>query len=497
MSRLPDLVTLAQYGTTGVIIATLIVIGVMLTLPKTKRTSDKQLLMLLLFFCVVVLVSFFTGYVERNGGPSVFIATIKNSTKAILPDNNNIFSMTVKDDQHLSTQHVFYISRPQLKTGDTLHFALQNPQGVGPTHNAWVCFTKEPGTYTEKQISSDNSAINDDISLIPDGPNGQLECGPPGTKTGQAFNIWWALTAAFAAEMPSAKYIYTPSELAGLCNWQTVDPSSSGTTLVICDATALTTQNPNSDQLSLYIKALQNERTDVGTKASALNKMSRLTEDQKGALFGAEKIHAANCDDEEAYSSLSYSEPIALTLFDLARSSDREVKAGATQAAESLDAIGQFANFIARGQSECRNRWMLRLTTGQAQAVFDFLSKAGMPAAELEKLDTKTPDPLRTVIRPTATADGDLYRVEAKIPADDPSLRCAAKVYRLVNMQDIPGASPTSTSVSPDAQDKEFILLKNKFSNKTRVVGWYSKIFQRDILVGMHRCNVPATAIYF
>jgi hypothetical protein len=132
---------------------------------------------------------------------------------------------------------------------------------------------------------------------------------------------------------------------------------------------------------------------------------------------------------------------------------------------------------------------MLRLTLSQAQSIAGLLGKAGLPSAAIDELDSHTADPLRTILRPTATPDGDLYRVEAKLPADDPSLKCAANVYRSVNMQEIQGVAP------PEQQDREFALLKSRFLNKSRIVGWYNKIFQRDLLVGLHRCKISAAAI--
>jgi hypothetical protein len=175
----------------------------------------------------------------------------------------------------------------------------------------------------------------------------------------------------------------------------------------------------------------------------------------------------------------------------LARSSDNAIKNLSIKAIEQLNAESEFAEFVKSTKPECRDAWMFRLTTVQAQSIVGLLTKAGLPHDEIEKLDVGTDDLLRTILRPTATSDGDLYRVEAKIPADDATLKCIAEVYRSVNMQEIQGTSTT------EGLAKEFAFLKSRFSNKIRVVGWYSKIFQRNLLVGIHNCKVPARAIYF
>ena len=482
MDWLKGLLGLTQYGTTGVIIATIVVVGAMLTILKGKQASTVQLLMLLVFFALVVFVSFGGQYLT---GPWVFIATIQNSTKPVIADKHTIYSMTETDsDTLLLTQIVFYVSPTAINPGETLHFPLLEPQKGRTAAQAWVCFAKEAKSYSEEPIGLGAG----DIRLVPVGPVDNHFCGPAVKKESAVPGLLRLIPSAFAAESVTAKYIYTPSDAQGLCNWQSDSPPLKGTTLVICDENALTTDKPSPDQLSLYIKALQNERTDGGTKASILSKLAALAEDQKNALVSSQGFGEA-CDDETAYPDPSYSEPIALTLFDLARSSDQEIKNLSNKVIEKFNAGNLFANFIKVAKPECRNPWMLRLTLSQAQSIAGLLGKAGLPSAAIDELDSHTADPLRTILRPTATPDGDLYRVEAKLPADDPSLKCAANVYRSVNMQEIQGVAP------PEQQDREFALLKSRFLNKSRVVGWYNKIFQRDLLVGLHRCKISAAAI--
>src|ERR1700744_392742 len=96
MDWLRDLLGLAQFATSGVIIATLLVVGAMLTLLKGKRASTPQLLMLLVFFALVVFVSFGGQYLT---GPWVFIATIQNSTKSIAADKSLIYAITEKNKE--------------------------------------------------------------------------------------------------------------------------------------------------------------------------------------------------------------------------------------------------------------------------------------------------------------------------------------------------------------------------------------------------------------
>jgi hypothetical protein len=440
------------------------------------------------FFALVVIVSFGGQYLT---GPWVFIATIQNSTKPVIADKRTIYAMTEKDSETLLlTQYVFYVSPTAMNPGETLHFPLVEPQKGRTSAQAWVCFAKELKSYSEEPVGSGEG----DIRLVPVGAIDTHFCGPAVKKESVLPGLLRIIPSAFAAESVTASYTYTPSDAQGLCNWQSDSPPLKGATLVICDENALTTDKPSPDQLSLYIKVLQNERTDGGTKASVLSKLAALAEDQKSALISSQGFGEA-CDDETAYPDPSYSEPIALTLFDLARSSDQEIKNLSNKLIEKFNAENLFADFIKRAKPQCRNPWMLRLTSSQAQSIAGLLGKAGLPPAAIDELDSHTADPFRTILRPTATPDGDLYRVEAKLPADDASLKCAAKVYRVVNMQDIKSATPTGTSTSPSQQDEEFALLKSRFLNKSRVVGWYSKIFQRDLLVGLHRCKISAAAI--
>jgi hypothetical protein len=157
---------------------------------------------------------------------------------------------------------------------------------------------------------------------------------------------------------------------------------------------------------------------------------------------------AAYCDDEKSYPDQKYAEPITLTLFDLARSSDRQTSMLAQQAMDRLQAELIFSEFISKGAPECRNQWLLRLEANQAKAVLDILRSRGLPPAELGALDVGTPNTWRTIIKPTATPNGDLYRVVAKIPSGDTELSCLSKVYRLVNMQDGTAVKPKQKNLN-------------------------------------------------
>jgi hypothetical protein len=247
------------------------------------------------------------------------------------------------------------------------------------------------------------------------------------------------------------------------------------------EAVVQNSSDPATEQLRSYVVALQDARTNAATKIGVLRKISSLTDSQSQA-FVALAPSPADCNDDK------YAEPLALTLIDLARSNDRQLSALAQQTIEKLQAKSLFADFILRQPPECRGQWVLRLETAQVEDLLDVLKSKGVPTAELERLDVKTPDIWRTIIRPTATSEGDLYRVAAKIPSDDAKLKCLAAAYRsrFVDMQD-------GTQNSADPLQKEVELLKG-LVNQTRTVGWYYKLFQRDLLVGAHRCNVEAVA---
>ncbi len=124
------------------------------------------------------------------------------------------------------------------------------------------------------------------------------------------------MTAAYAAQETPTKYTYTPSDVSGLCKWQTDDPRKRAQRWSFATAnTVPSTENPTTDQLSLYIRALQDERTNAGTKASTLKKLGQLTEDQRKALISSDNAREAFCDNEELYPNPHYYEPLALTLF--------------------------------------------------------------------------------------------------------------------------------------------------------------------------------------
>jgi hypothetical protein len=197
--------------------------------------------------------------------------------------------------------------------------------------------------------------------------------------------------------------------------------------------------------------------------------------------------HAAYCDNQQAYPDPDYKEPLALTLFDQARSTDPLIAAAAAQAIEKLQAEARFAFFwraasLSAGTPGCFGS----TRRGRKRS----LQCSVRTASPLPSRVHWTPDAMRTIIRPQVTPNGDLYRVQVSIPdSDAAALTCLAKVFRLVNIQD------DAATVSPPADvDKEFDVLKTRFAGKTRYVGWYSKIFQRDLLVGAHQCGTAASA---
>lgn len=210
MPSVHDLLELVRYGTTGVIIGILVVIAAVLRANGAKP-SDKQFLMLLLFFGAVLVTSVVTGYLDRSSGPWIFVATIQNVTKPIHADKTTLYEITEKDDQNLSTQHIFYISHSQKREGDTLRLPVLDPQPGRASHTAWACFTKEPDSYTEEQVSLDSGGVTGDVSLTPNGSGNPRRCLPDGTKTAQAVDYVSIMTPAYAAQETPAKYTYTPS----------------------------------------------------------------------------------------------------------------------------------------------------------------------------------------------------------------------------------------------------------------------------------------------
>jgi hypothetical protein len=284
------------------------------------------------------------------------------------------------------------------------------------------------------------------------------------------------LPAWFFARVPSTPKSSSDTSVSGTASEHQVAATDSASA------------EPATEQLKAYITALQTEKTDAATKERVLRKILSLDDSQNQALLALSP--SADCGDEKLYDDPKYSEPIALTLIDLARSSDHQTSTLAQQAIDKLKAKSLFADAILKGRPECRSRWILRLEVAEARALSDILKSKGLPSAELEALDLRTPDNWRTIIKPTPTSEGDLYRVIAKIPSDDGKLKCLASVYRLVNVQD----EAASANVA-DPLRKEFELLK-AMANQPRTVGWYNKIFQRDLLVGAHQCNVEAVATH-
>jgi hypothetical protein len=480
-----DFVPYAKYGTVGVILAALVVSAILIGLLK-RRPSDREILMVLGFLTVAILIAFGTDFVKPNG-PWIFVGTVQNITKLVHPDNSISYAYSKQDDDNSTIEYVFYVSHTEIKEGTNLHLPLIEPQPGQATHVARFCFTKEPTSYSE--VVQDNG----DVWWEPNGPSRPATCAPPNPKTG-ALNIVSSALAAPAperiaqAEPQTSNFTYTTSDVPGLCRWQSRTPAIVGQTFVICDPSVLSAPEPGPQELKVYVTALQEERTDAGTKTSVLKRLLDLSGAQQQILNQISSPQAFFCDDQQAYPDQDYKEPLALTLLDQARSTDSLIKTVAGQAIQKLQAEAQFADFLARGKPECRGPWVLRLELLQAQRVVGMLGSHGVPAAEISALDVQTPDQMRTIIRPQATPNGDLYRVQAPIPADDATLMCLAKVYRLVNIQD------EAAGVADPAQaiQKEFALLKARFAGKTRSVGWYSKIFQRDLLYGTHQCKVQA-----
>jgi hypothetical protein len=477
----------AQYGTIGVILATLVLCGYMIV--AKRRPSDRQMLALIGFFIVAILFASGTQFLFDRNGPWVFVGTVQNSTRQLYPDNSTLYAFFRIDEQLLTTEFVFYVTHKEIKEGASLPLPLLEPQpGDKTKHFAWVCFTREPNSYDEKSLASG------DIQFVPHG-NTRSPCGP---ENANASSLLVSSASAGAlrqqfVQMPTTPtpidFLYTQSVVPGLCNWRSTSPSVSGTTLVICDKNVLTKDDPGTEELKTYVVALQKEQTDTATKVSVLKKLLSLSEPQRQRLLTLPPTEAY-CDNEKAYPDEQYAEPIALTLLDLARSSDRQTSALAQETIEKIQTQSSFSNFLLKGAPNCRNQWLLRVEGKQAEDLLNILRSKDVPSAEADALDVKTPDNWRTIIKPTATSNGDLYRVVAKIPSEDDKLNCLAKVYRLVNMQD--------GTASPDAAEavrKEFQLLKG-IANQSRTVGWYNKIFQRDLLVGAHQCGVEAVATH-
>ncbi len=341
-----NLIDFARYGPIGVILVALGVSAGLFARYKT-RPSDRQLLMYLIFFVIAILAAVVGDLLDRLTGPWVFVGAIQNNSRQILADNSNLYVFRQKDADDVPIMYVFYISREKIRDGDPLPLPLLEPQqqlGQDQHHSAWVCFTRQPNSYTEKVL------LSGDVQFEPHGAGHRL-CGPPEPITGapKPIRVPWNIVSPgnaatitstkhdnvqFAAQEPS--FVYTTSSVVGLCKWQSTNPPVVGTTLVICNPEVLATSNPGEQELSLYVAALQNELTDAGTKASVLKKVMGLTEDQQTTLFNIPTQHAAYCDNEQAYPDPAYSEPLALTLFDLARSTDRQISVLATRAIDKL-----------------------------------------------------------------------------------------------------------------------------------------------------------------
>jgi hypothetical protein len=451
---------------------------------------------MVLTFLVVAIVFAFGADELKPRGPWVFVGYVQSPTKLVWADGNYSFRFLREiPEDNTTIETVFFVGHGEMKEGGSLRLALMpDPQpqaGLTKHHDAWVCFTREPTSYTEIPLDSG------DVKWLPNGVPQPKSCEPARPTTSALGIVAPALAEASAervAQAETSDFIYTPSDVSGLCRWKSKAPPVDGQSFVICEPSVLTTKDPGPRELGAFVAALQEERTAAVTKTSVLNRLSSLTPDQLQRLYQTpppnrgSPASAAYCDDQQAYDDRDYSEPITLTLFDQSRSTDRVLAASAELVSEKMQAEALFADFLARGKPECRNQWVLRLDLPRAQRVVDMLGVLGVPVAEINAIDVQTPDPMRILLRPQATVNGDLYRMQASIPADASKLMCLAKLYRLVNIQD------DAASVSPPGDvDKEFEILKARFAGKVRSVGWYSKIFQRDLLFGAHECGVSAT----
>jgi hypothetical protein len=193
------------------------------------------------------------------------------------------------------------------------------------------------------------------------------------------------------------------------------------------------------------IRALQDERSQVGTKINILDKLS---------LLDAASLRAY-------LTARTAKEPVAITLVDLSRHADRELAFKAQRLLAKADLDGILVGQLAAPDKQARDaaaQTLMRLEQPRALKIID-AAKSAPPAQIAEVKRQIAAQPAVEMPIPTGSPNGDRYYMNiAWSPANPEIGRCVADAFLAGPPVEAPAIQPNGVPV-----------------NSELLVFWYSK----------------------
>ena len=216
------------------------------------------------------------------------------------------------------------------------------------------------------------------------------------------------------------------------------------------------------------VPILQQERTDIGTKIAALDKLNSLKKEE--------------IDDFINYSTPK--EPFALTLLDLTRHSDPELSFKATKLTRKFFNMNSYAiQGLMSDESDYREntvKVLYRIELQRAQSIMKALpDEFNEPWIKNIKKDMKSGLKSKVLV-PTGSAQGDRYYVQATWGKGQKDvIDCLTKLFN-------------SSLISNRTLKEEESLMKKRVK---RWVYWYSKDWSLDMYDQINKCGGKASFV--
>ena len=211
------------------------------------------------------------------------------------------------------------------------------------------------------------------------------------------------------------------------------------------------------------INSLQNERTDIGSKILALDRLSKLS----------------NADLKKVVETITPKEPMVLTLLDLTRHTDKELSSKASNIIKKrFDVDGFLSEKLMSVNERERDEAIKVMQRIDYENVESILEKQNVSidstlSMRLKRDDTK-------ILIPTGSARGDRYYVKAQWdPKKEEVINC---LTQLLN----------SSLISNRTLEEETQLMRGRSS---RLVYWYSKKWALGIAEKIEKCGGSASFV--
>ena len=303
-----------------------------------------------------------------------------------------------------------------------------------------------PGeTFTIDFSKGDGRVVQLDLPFVADqGPRFFVDWDEPTKRT-----VLRRATAS--APKPQARSLL-PVLLAAAARSRTETVTTSGIQVQIA---------PNPRSTNVAIETLQNPRSSVGAKLNALDLLDRTD---------LRSLIVADTNPE----------PIAVTLTDLARHSDKELAARSRAALDRAQVDQLAIAWLSSVNAAERKRGeaiLFRLDVSEATKVLSTLPKTAYSSSLAASIKSGT----RTAaLRPTASAQGDRYYVQATWSLDQAGVPdCLAKLFNTELLNDRTLA-------------QEQALMKGRTN---RIVYWYDKEWAISMATKIQACGAKATFV--